>query len=250
MLLDRRVSGVVAISGGQGSGKSTLAGAVVAALERRRCRAVAVSIDDFYLTAAERALLAQNCHPLFATRGVPGTHDVALAQATIDALLQPGTVLVPGFDKGADDRLPVASWRRLDGPVDVVLLEGWCLGARPQPVSDLAVAVNDLESTQDPDGIWRRTVNAALAGPYRHLFERFAYLLYLKVPDLAAVRRWRGDQEAGLAASARMSPEELRRFVQHYERLTRWMGEDVPKIADLTLILGEDHAIAGRITRS
>jgi D-glycerate 3-kinase len=248
-LIAGKVTGVVGISGGQGAGKSTLATAVVAALENLGCRAMACSIDDFYLTAAQRRLLAQSRHPLFATRGVPGTHDVALAQTTLDALLQPGEVMVPGFDKGADDRLPATAWRRFHGPLDLVLLEGWCLGARPQAERDLAVPVNELERTQDPEGVWRRAVNAELGGPYRRLFERFTYLLYLQVPDLAAVRRWRGEQEAALAESIRMSDTELRHFVQHYERLTRWMASDVPKFADLTLVLGEDHAVKGRSAR-
>jgi D-glycerate 3-kinase len=249
-LIARKLEGVVAISGGQGAGKSTLAAAVVAALESHGCRAMACSIDDFYLTAARRRVLAQSRHPLFATRGVPGTHDIELAQMTLDALLQGGEVMVPGFDKGADDRLPAAAWRQFDGPLDLVLLEGWCLGARPQAERDLEVPVNDLERTQDPDGVWRRAVNAELGGPYRRLFARFSYLLYLQVPDLAAVRRWRGEQEAALPPTARMSAGELRDFVQHYERLTRWMASDVPKFADLTLVLGEDHAVVGRSARS
>lgn len=238
--------GVVAISGGQGAGKSTLAAALASALSDQHLRVAACSLDDFYLTAAERRTLAELRHPLFATRGVPGTHDVELCGMTLDALLAPGETAVPVFDKGTDDRAPQTAWRRLRGPMDIVIFEGWCLGARPQREADLEVPANDLERLEDPDGAWRRAVNDALAGPYADLFARFAFLIYLKVPDLGAVRRWRGDQEVGLPEGRRMSDAALTRFIQHYERLTRWMREDVPKIADLTLVLGEDHAVLGR----
>ena len=249
-LLERRaLRGVVAISGGQGSGKSTLANAVVHALEGLGRHAVACSIDDFYHTAASRQALARSLHPLFATRGVPGTHDIDLCQATLDALLEPGEVALPAFDKGADDRVDASAWRRVEGPMDVVILEGWCLGARAQADDDLLTPINELERLEDTDGRWRRAVNDALVGPYHTLFARFAYLLYLKVPDLDAVRRWRNDQEQGLPTANRMSADQITRFIQHYERLTRWMTQDVPEIADLTLDLGEDHHIVSRSVR-
>jgi D-glycerate 3-kinase len=239
---------VLAVNGGQGSGKSTLAALVAVQLERRRgLRAAVLSLDDLYLPRAERQRLARTVHPLFATRGVPGTHDPALGVQVLEALTDgAGTVAVPAFDKARDDRLPEAAWRRVEAPVDVVLFEGWCVGARPEPEARLAAPVNALERDEDPDGRWRRAVNAALAGPYRPLFDRADALLVLRVPDFDAVRRWREEQERELRSrtGGGMDPQAVQRFVDHYERLTRHMLATLPERAALCLDLAPDHGIA------
>ncbi|MEY4952978.1 MAG: hypothetical protein RL299_1402, partial [Pseudomonadota bacterium] len=153
---------VLGICGAQGSGKTTLVSALAAALEAEGVAAASVSLDDLYLTRAERLELAQTVHPLFATRGVPGTHDVALGLATLDALERGEAVPLPRFDKGNDDRAPMESWPAAPKGVQVLLLEGWCLGARPQGPEALAQPVNALEAEEDPDGRWRAHANTAL----------------------------------------------------------------------------------------
>lgn len=239
---------VVGICGPQGSGKSTLAALVPRLLAARGLKVATLSIDDLYRTKAERARLAREVHPLLATRGVPGTHDPALGLAVLQALGRPETTALPRFDKAADDRAPETSWPRVEGPVDVVLLEGWCVGARPQPAARLAAPVNALERDEDPDGAWRGFANAALAGPYAPLFARVDRLVLLTAPDFAVVRAWRGQQEARLrarlAAEGRdpalaMDDAALDRFVAHYERLTRWIAEDLPGVTDVVVKLDE-----------
>jgi D-glycerate 3-kinase len=232
---------LLAIAGAQGSGKSTLARLLTDELLRHGVRAVTCSLDDFYLTRREREGLAGAVHPLLITRGVPGTHDVDLCERVITRL-RTDAVRVPTFDKGLDDRCAPASWP-LAGPVDIVVFEGWCLGARPQPHAALRAPVNDLERDEDGDGRWRAFVNDALDGPYRRLFARFDALVYLQVPDMDAVRRWRAEQEGQLPASRRMSAAALERFIRHYERLTRWMLQDLPARADLNVVLGAGHEI-------
>jgi D-glycerate 3-kinase len=234
------------ISGAQGSGKSTLTLELVAALRRREIPVAACSLDDFYLTRRERRSLAASVHPLLATRGVPGTHDVALCQRIL-AELPDKAVRVPHFDKGSDDRVVAGEWSSA-GPARVVILEGWCVGARPQSVAALTVPVNALERDEDPDGRWRRYVNAALAGAYQRLFDRLDYLVYLAVPDFEAVARWRGEQELALPQGRRMDTARLERFIAHYERLTRWMLEEVPARADMVVRLTAAHGIASLIT--
>jgi D-glycerate 3-kinase len=233
---------LVAMAGGQGSGKSTLAAMVIDALARRGTSAFACSLDDFYLTRAERDELARRVHPLLATRGVPGTHDVRLLEATLDAL-RLGRAQVPVFDKGIDDRTPISQWRTVSSPPRVIVLEGWCLGARPEPLAALATPINELEATEDRDGRYRRYVNDVLGADYARLNARFDHLTFLAVPGIEAVRRWRADQERSLPAERRMSAPALVRFIAHYERLTRWMLADVPARADLTVELGESHDV-------
>lgn len=235
---------VVGIGGGQGAGKTTLAQCLVQALGAAGRRAAACSLDDFYLTRAGRGELAAAVHPLFATRGVPATHDLELLNGVLDALADGRDVALPVFDKAADERLPVGQWRQVAAPLDVLVLEGWCLGATPEDDADLACPVNTLEAGDDPDGVWRRHVNAALAGPYASLWRRLARLVYLAVPDMSAVRRWRAEQERSLPAAARMSDTDLIRFVAHYERVTRHMAQTLPQRADVVVRIDAGHRIA------
>lgn len=235
---------VIGVAGGQGSGKSTFARQLVAALSAAGARAVTCSLDDFYLSRARRRELAATVHPLLVTRGVPGTHDVAALAGVIEDLGREGTVSLPGFDKGTDDPLPRERWRTVRAPVDVLVLEGWCVGARPQDDAALAEPVNELERVEDRDGRWRRFVNEALAGAYAALWSRLDGLLFIEVPDLDAVRRWRGQQEQALPAGRRMDAAAIERFVAHYERLTRAMRADLPARASLHVCLDGDHRIA------
>jgi D-glycerate 3-kinase len=211
---------LIGIAGAQGSGKTTLARAAAA-----RLGGVALSLDDVYLTRAERAGLARTVHPLLAVRGPPGTHDLDLANAVLDDLLAGRPALLPRFDKLTDDR---ADPERSGGDARVVLMDGWCLGATPQTAQALATPVNALERERDADGTWRSWVNAALAGPYQRFFGRFDAIVHLAAPGFDTVLDWRCEQEAGLL---RLAPRdlpgerrgEIARFIQHFERITRHM---------------------------
>jgi D-glycerate 3-kinase len=247
---------LVGLCGSQASGKSTTARRLAERLGRMGARTVVFSIDDFYLTLRERHELAATVHPLLATRGVPGTHDVQLMTDTIDALLQarPDSITaLPVFDKPSDDRLPRTAWPNFEGRPDVVILEGWCVGARPQADSALLQPVNALEAREDADGQWRFYANACLGGAYASFFARLDLRLMLRAPSFEVVHGWRAEQEAGLsrdAQSARpaMNDAELARFIAHYERLTRWTLEDEP--ADLIADIDQRRApFAWRIGR-
>ena len=239
---------LVAVSGAQGSGKSTLCLILETLLQSRHgLRAATLSLDDCYLTRAERQALARAVHPLLATRGVPGTHDAGLAERTIDALLAGrGPVAVPRFDKAIDDRMPESRWPVIDAPVDVLLFEGWCVGATPETAAALAVPVNALEMQEDIDGGWRAYVNAALAGPYAPLFDRRDLLIMLQPPGFAAVLGWRQLQETKLRArtGGGMPDAGVARFVMHYERLTNHLLRTLPAAADVVVTVDAGHGIA------
>lgn len=244
---------VIGINGAQGSGKSSLAHALVQELARQHgLQAVILSLDDLYKTAAERRQLAAGVHPLLRTRGVPGTHDVSLGVQLLNQLkhLEPGMSLsIPRFIKVADDRAPAAEWPAVTGPVDVILFEGWCVGTPPQAESDLIQPVNALEADEDPDGCWRRHVNRQLSDAYAPLFGALDRLVFLQIPDFDAIHRWRAQQEtenalqAGAQQGTPMDAASLRRFIQHYERLTRHALKVLPESADVVLQLGHDHEI-------
>ena len=241
---------VAGLNGAQGSGKSTLASLLRHLLGRALGRrTVVLSIDDFYLTRPQRRRLAATVHPLLATRGVPGTHDVELAARTLARLraLAPGErVAVPRFVKALDDRAPECDWPGVEGPVDIVLLEGWCVGTPPQEAGALVAPVNALEAHEDRDGRWRGFVNAQLAGPYAALFAQIEPLVFLQAPGFEVVQRWRLEQEAGntvAGAAPAMTPAQLERFVAHYERLTRRALDVLPDRADAVLALDAQRRV-------
>lgn len=233
----------IGLCGPQGSGKSTIAGLTARLLAAHGLNAVAVSLDDFYLGREARGWLGKQVHRLLEVRGPPGTHDVALACAVLDGLEGAEITPIPAFDKATDERRPKSAWRRVEGAVDVVILEGWCVGARPEPADRLARPINALERDSDPAGAWRGYVNRQLAEPYQALFARLDRLVLLQAPGFEVVRGWRAEQEAKLRArtGGGMSDGEVGRFIQHYERLTRWILEEMPERADWVIPLDADR---------
>ncbi len=252
-LATRDASGplVVGICGAQGSGKSTLA----AELATRVAHTFVLSLDDLYLTRAARIQLASEVHPLLRTRGVPGTHEVELGLRVLDALDRGLDAPLPRFDKATDDRVARDHWPVARGDTRVLLLEGWCVGARPQTDAALVEPVNALERREDADGRWRRGVNASLAGDYQRLFARIDRLVLLAAPDFSIVREWRAQQEHALRATAGanapgvMDDAELDRFIAHYERLTRHVLTEMPGRADLTIRLDASRRSVSAIHR-
>jgi D-glycerate 3-kinase len=202
-------------------------------------RAVALSLDDFYLTHEARRRLAGQVHPLLAVRGPPGTHDVALCRATIDQLRAAGKAPLPRFDKATDSRAPRSAWETVKTPVDVVFLEGWCVGAVAQGAAALAEPVNALEREEDRQGIWRSYVNDQLDGPYQVLFAQLQDLILLQAPSFEVVAGWRAEQEAKLRLRGvgGMADDAIALFVAHYERLTRWILAEMPPRADWVITL-------------
>ncbi len=245
----RPVPLVVGICGSQASGKSTVSAQLVARFTAEGVSAAALSLDDLYLTRAERRVLAHTGHPLLQTRGVPGTHDIGLGLSVFDALDSGQGGLLPRFDKARDDRAAVADWSVLPPDTQLLILEGWCVGALPQAEDALIAPVNALERDEDSDGSWRRYVNAALAGDYQRLFARLDLLVLLAAPGFSVVRDWRIEQEQGLAlvsradATALMSVPQIERFILHYQRLTTHILAEMPARADLVLRLASDRAV-------
>lgn len=239
---------VMGIYGAQGSGKSTLAAYLAARFKAESERnALVLSIDDFYLTRAERETLAKAVHPLLITRGVPGTHDVPLLLQTLDRLIKfTDSVSIPRFDKLLDDRVPVDQFDLVTEPVDIVILEGWCVGVGPEPTANLLAAVNGLEALLDETGGWRTYVNNQLRNQYLPVWDRLDFLWALVAPNFEAVFGWRLEQETKMAESrglAPMNPSELAHFVSHYERLTRYSIDSIPKMADLSWFLDQSRTV-------
>ena len=233
---------VIAISGSQGSGKSTLAAKLVQALDRVSDGTgtfETVSLDDYYLSRAQRARLAREVHPLLATRGVPGTHDHARLTADLSELVEGKRLTdLPVFDKGLDDAVE----SRQVGATRLIV-EGWCLGAQKIEATALEPPINPLERDEDPDGIWRRWWNEQLATYYQPIWPMVDFWVNLHAPGWDSVNNWRREAEQKLPAERRMGEARMARFMAHYERLTRALWQQTPMAPGLTVSLDTDHGV-------
>ena len=233
---------ILGINGSQGSGKSTLADYLCTMIaDRHGIKAVSLSMDDFYLTKAERAILADTTHRLLATRGVPGTHDINLAITTIEQLTAGVDTQIPRFDKSIDDRVSGDKVETHRGAVGLIVIEGWCWGAAAQSESDLQLPINTLEKTEDSKGHWRHYINQSLAGNYQQLFAMADQLIMLQAPSFDTVYNWRLEQETKLierlkstgnsARSGLMSEQQILRFIQYFQRITGHSLQEMPRRA-------------------
>ena len=247
---------IVGINGAQGSGKSTLADLLVLLFkEKYQLNAIALSIDDFYFTRQQRLTLASSIHPLLATRGVPGTHDVALALEVILSLCDANTnVIVPRFDKSIDDRSPDNDVEPAPAKTDIIIMEGWCLGAEAQSDKALSLPINELEKEEDPDGIWRSYVNQQLRDVYPDLFKLINTWVMLKAPTFDCVYQWRLEQENKLRESLSnssansdtskiMGDHGIKRFIQYFQRITEHLLITLPEKVDYLFELDKNRKI-------
>jgi len=191
--------------------------------------------------------MSKTVHPLFLTRGVPGTHDVSLINKTFKNLKKKifKPVLIPKFDKSTDDRSKKDQWIKIRKPPSIIIFEGWCIGARHQKENLLKKPLNMIEQKHDTDIKWRKKVNNQLKKPYKKLFNKIDKLVYLKAPSFNRIFQWRLHQEQKLKLTSKskktMSKSKIKEFIMFYERITRHMMKDFSKISDLTIFLDKKH---------
>lgn len=247
---------LLGINGCQGSGKSTLADYLSTILTGECQMNVAVlSLDDFYYSHQQRKALSEHEHHLLKTRGVPGTHNVALAHATLsklqNATKQSKPVALPRFNKKTDDPFPETEWPKIAGPVDVIILEGWCLGIPAQDDDELLTPVNELETTKDKCGVWRRYVNNQIKDQYEALYQKLDLLVMLKAPSFDTVYQWRLEQELKLTQKQTNKPtkdrimdaSQIKEFIAYFQRLTEHGLKILPDLCDWVYELDETRNI-------
>ena len=239
------------LSGGQGSGKTTVTGILKIILKNYFKRKIHIrSIDDFYKTLEERNKISSTIHPLFKTRGVPGTHDINLIKKFFDFIKKKKfkKFKLPKFDKSIDDRLNEKYWFNVKERPEIVIFEGWCVGAKPQLNSLLKKPINILEKYEDKDLIWRRHANEKLKREYKKIFAMIDNFIFMKIPNFNMVFKWRLLQERKLKKGSHttkkiMSYDKIKRFVMFYQRVTLQMFKDMPKVASVVLTLNNNHQI-------
>ncbi|RXF02381.1 kinase [Pseudoalteromonas sp. PS5] len=236
---------LIGVSGIQGSGKSTLSQALCKQLIGSAIVSEHVSLDDFYLDPEERAILASQRHSLFQQRGLPGTHDVALLQEVISQFKQGRAITLPIFDKSIDRKIPKSQWRTVAAGLQVLIIEGWCIGQVPQQHNQLVLPVNRFERQYDADGAFRLQVNEILHQQYQPIFSQIDTLIYLNGLSFDRVYRWRLQQEYMLKAMTGkgMGDDEVERFIQPFQRLSEWGILSLPNTADIEVKLGENREV-------
>ena len=239
---------IIGLSGGQGAGKSTITGILKLILKKKYGLNICVfSIDDFYKTKNERLRMSKEKHPLFITRGVPGTHDITLLNQTIRKLKQKKfrTVLIPKFDKSKDDRYRKNKWQKIKTKPDIIIFEGWCVGTTHQNNNELKRPINLIEKKYDENLKWRKTVNNLIKKRYKNIFNKIDKIVFLKVPHFNYIIKWRWLQEQKMKLTTKskktMSKTQIKEFIMFYERLTKHMMKNYSKISDLTIFLDKNH---------
>jgi len=245
----------VGLAGGQGTGKTTISSLIRIILNKYfKLNVFRISIDDFYKTRKERINLSKRVHPMLLTRGVPGTHDINMMLNFFrnSKSKKFKRLKLPTFNKAIDDRYNKKKWYDLKKRPDVIIFEGWCVGAKSEKNTTLNKAINSLERAKDQKKIWRKHVNHQLKSKYKNLYSQLNCLIYLKAKNFSLLQKWRLKQERKLWVKSKvkskiMSRADVLNFMQTYQRITQNMFRNMPKYASVIFNLNSNHQIKSAV---
>ena len=247
----------IGLAGGQGTGKTTISTIIKIILEKYfKLNVFKISIDDFYKTRKERSKLSKKVHPMLMTRGVPGTHDVKMMLDFFKNIKRKNFngMKLPNFNKAIDDRFPLKYWHKIKQRPDVIIFEGWCVGAKPELSKTLKKPINSLEKLKDKRVVWRYYVNQQLKNKYKALYSQLNCIIYLKAENFNLLQKWRIKQEHKLRLKTKektshkiMNKEAIINFMQTYQRITQNMFKKMPRYASIILNLNAKHQIKSAV---
>ena len=235
------------IGGSQGVGKSSLIIILKKTLEKfYEKKVLSLSLDDFYLSQKERKILSQKEHELLLTRGVPGTHDIKNLIKTVkkfEKKLYP--ISLPIFDKLIDDTTKKKNV--IKNQCNILILEGWCCGSNYINKEYLYKNINNLEKKFDKNFKWRNYYNNKLKNEYKKLFDMFDKKIFIKAPSFKYVLDWRLKQEINNSSYSRFSKkmdiQEIKEFLQYYEKITKWMLKESKNNSDFLIFVNKNQKI-------
>ena len=193
------------------------------------------------------------------TRGVPGTHDINLMLNFFRKLKSKKfkRLKLPKFNKAIDDRFNKNKWYDLKDRPDVIIFEGWCVGAKSENNNTLKKTINLMEKLDDKKQIWRKYVNQQLQSKYKNLYSQLNCLIYLKAKDFKLLQKWRLKQERKLWLTNKKSSKlkimnrgDVINFMQTYQRITQNMFKNMPKYASIIFNLNGNHQIKSVLYKS
>jgi len=257
---DKKRPYFVGLAGGQGTGKTTTSSLLrIILIKYFRLKVFRISIDDFYKTRKERIRLSKRIHPMLLTRGVPGTHDIGMMLSFFKKVKrkQFKRLKLPTFNKAIDDRFSKKHWYDLKNKPDVIIFEGWCVGAKSEKNNTLKRTINSMERLKDRKQIWRKYVNQQLKSKYNNLYSQLNCLIYLKAKNFNLLQKWRLKQERKLLVKSKknlkskiMNKKDVLNFMQTYQRITQNMFKNTPKYASIIINLNSNHQIKSAVYKS
>jgi len=250
----------VGLAGGQGTGKTTISSIIkIILIKYFKLKVFKISVDDFYKTRKDRSLLSKRVHPMLLTRGVPGTHDINLMLSFFKKMKSKKfkSLKVPSFNKAVDDRSIKKKWQSIKEKPDVIIFEGWCVGAKPVSNKSLKRSINSMEKVKDSKFVWRKYVNQQLKSKYKKLYSQLNCLIYLKAKNFSLLQKWRLKQEHKLSLKNKkrdknkiMNKEDVLNFMQTYQRITENMFKTMPKFASIVMHLNSNHQIKSTVYKN
>ena len=257
---NKKIPYFVGLAGGQGTGKTTISSLIkIILIKYFKLKVFKISIDDFYKTKKERISLSKRVHPMLLTRGVPGTHDINMMLNFFRKVKSKKfkRLKLPTFNKAIDDRFNKKRWYDLKSKPDVIIFEGWCVGAKSEKNKTLKKTINSMEKVSDPKFIWRKYVNQQLKLKYKNLYSQLNCLIYLKAKNFSLLQKWRLKQERKLLVKSKknlkskiMNTEDVLDFMQTYQRITQNMFKNMPKYASIILNLNSNHQIKSAVYKN
>ncbi len=258
--VNKKMPYFVGLAGGQGTGKTTISSLIeIILIKYFKLNVFRISIDDFYKTRKERLNLSKKVHPMLLIRGVPGTHDINMMLNFFKKAKSKKfkRLKLPTFNKATDDRFNKRYWYNLKDKPDVIIFEGWCVGAKSEKNITLKKTINSMEEAKDQKKIWRKYVNQQLKSKYKNLYSQLNCLIFLKAKNFSLLQKWRLKQERKLWLKSKknlnlkiMSKGDVINFMQTYQRITENMFKNMPKYASIILNLNSNHQIKSAVYKN
>ena len=257
---DKKKPYFVGLAGGQGTGKTTISSLIkIILIKYFKLKVFKISIDDFYKTRKDRIRLSKRIHPMLLTRGVPGTHDINMMLSFFKKIKSKKfkRLKLPTFNKAIDDRFSKKHWYDLKNKPDVIIFEGWCVGAKSEKNNTLKKTINSMERAKDHKQIWRKFVNQQLKSKYKNLYSQLNCLIYLNAKNFRLLQKWRLKQERKLSLKSKkklklkiMNTQNVLDFMQTYQRITQNMFKSMPRYASIILNLNSYHQIKSAVYKN